>query len=623
MRIPGSFSLLLAAASLVRTATPAIPSVILASSAELQPRLEIRELEKDTDQWNLFLLGFKRLKEVKSSDHLSYFRIAGIHGYPYGSYDGVERCHDCFDDVGYCPHASTLFMTWHRPHLALFEQNLRTKVSEIVNEFPPGKQKDRYVQAAQKLRLPYWDWAKAQPAGQNILPQSIVKSTVELHAPNGTITIENPLLRYQFGKDIGPPGGPDFPLPNDTTVRHFDIPPKSPQSHHDLAVLAVEDTVANHSGPDLRCNLYRLMANSSNLNYLSTKLWDERRNTTSYDNMEAIHDAIHRAIGGDYNDGFGVGTMYWTPAAAFDPIFWMHHAMVDRMFAMWQVLYPDNWLKPADGTETWTLFENNTVDGKTPLTPFHADTSGKFWTSDDIRDHTKLGYTYPEFFDKKPSQSEIKAIINNLYSTGSTKDSKSFTPPKRATHPPPLRSLLHLSSQIPSLTTEQGHLREYTAKIRASPHNLTGSFTVKLYDGPTSDVSTLLGSHFFMAHPKREGGRGRVVRKRDVVGGVTLTTALIERVGRGVLKGMGNEDIRAYLRGRMIWKVVQTDGTMVPSQNTNLSITIVTTEVQPAASKYELPIWGSLRVLLEYVSGYETTASKMNSTMDAVTLARF
>jgi tyrosinase len=90
------------------------------------------------------------------------------------------------------------------------------------------------------------------------------------------------------------------------------------------------------------------------------------RNQSTYDNMEAIHDAIHRAVGGDWwNDGLGVGTMYWTPAAAFDPIFWMHHAMVDRLFAMWQVLYPDNWLLPAGFTETWTLWEADDVDGNT------------------------------------------------------------------------------------------------------------------------------------------------------------------------------------------------------------------------------------------------------------------
>jgi tyrosinase len=255
--LPPRLSSLLLAASLVPVATPLQPSVILASSTELQPRLEIRELEKDVDQWNLFLLGFKRLKEVNSTDHFSYYRLAGestcifdvygrflydlgIHGYPFSSYDGVDRCHSCFDDIGYCPHASTLFMTWHRPHLALFEvsftmpnyslhcnlttmqQTLRSQVFKIVDEYPAGEQKERYKSAAQKLRLPYWDWAKAQPPGQDILPQSVVKPTVELAGPRGKETVENPLLRYTFGADLGPPGGEDYPLPNDVSGSHFD-----------------------------------------------------------------------------------------------------------------------------------------------------------------------------------------------------------------------------------------------------------------------------------------------------------------------------------------------------------------------------------------------------------------
>jgi tyrosinase len=150
------------------------------------------------------------------------------------------------------------------------------------------------------------------------------------------------------------------------TVRHFTVPPAPPVSDQLATILSIQNTVTNHSGPDLRCNLYRLMSNSSNLNYISTKLWDERRNASTYDNMEAIHDAIHRAVGGDWwSDHLGVGTMYWTPAAAFDPVFWMHHAMVDRLFAMYQVLYPTNWLQPANGTETWTIYDADVVDGNT------------------------------------------------------------------------------------------------------------------------------------------------------------------------------------------------------------------------------------------------------------------
>jgi tyrosinase len=43
------------------------------------PRLEIRELEKNTDQWNLYLLSLRRLQNVAQSDKLSYYQVAGMH----------------------------------------------------------------------------------------------------------------------------------------------------------------------------------------------------------------------------------------------------------------------------------------------------------------------------------------------------------------------------------------------------------------------------------------------------------------------------------------------------------------------------------------------------------------
>lgn len=39
---------------------------------------------------------------------------------------------------------------------------------------------------------------------------------------------------------------------------------------------------------------------------------------------------------------------------AFDPIFYMHHANVDRIYAFWEYVYPDYWIgqgwKDQDGT---------------------------------------------------------------------------------------------------------------------------------------------------------------------------------------------------------------------------------------------------------------------------------
>ena len=42
------------------------------------PRLEIRELEKKEDQWNLFLLGLWRFQNMNQKDKLSYYQIAGM-----------------------------------------------------------------------------------------------------------------------------------------------------------------------------------------------------------------------------------------------------------------------------------------------------------------------------------------------------------------------------------------------------------------------------------------------------------------------------------------------------------------------------------------------------------------
>lgn len=44
----------------------------------IHPRLEIRELEKNTDQFNVFLLGLQRFQNMSQDDKLSYFRVAGM-----------------------------------------------------------------------------------------------------------------------------------------------------------------------------------------------------------------------------------------------------------------------------------------------------------------------------------------------------------------------------------------------------------------------------------------------------------------------------------------------------------------------------------------------------------------
>jgi len=42
-----------------------------------QPRLEIRQLEKNADQWNIYLLGMRRFMSSNETEKLSYYQVAG------------------------------------------------------------------------------------------------------------------------------------------------------------------------------------------------------------------------------------------------------------------------------------------------------------------------------------------------------------------------------------------------------------------------------------------------------------------------------------------------------------------------------------------------------------------
>ena len=98
---------------------------------------------------------------------------------------------------------------------------------EIANTYQVNKQ--RWVAAAQNLRLPYWDWAT------NIIPppEVISKETVDIVTPDGqTTTVTNPLLKYTFN-----PIDSSFPHSSwKTTIRHPDDP-NSPDATTDVQAL--------------------------------------------------------------------------------------------------------------------------------------------------------------------------------------------------------------------------------------------------------------------------------------------------------------------------------------------------------------------------------------------------
>lgn len=161
----------------------------------------------------------------------------------------------------------------------------------------------------------------------------------------------------------------------------------------------------------------------------SNKAWYPN-SASSYDSLESLHDEIHGVFG--TNGGhmayvrliFSVLpvvqrlTCVQLEYSAFDPIFWLHHCNVDRLFAIWQAIYPSSWIEPEEtAIETATIKEGEILTGETSLKPFHRNAAGDFWTSTTSRDVATFGYTYPEIQGGTPAST--RQAVNALYGSSS------------------------------------------------------------------------------------------------------------------------------------------------------------------------------------------------------------
>ena len=102
--------------------------------------------------------------------------------------------------------------------------------------------------------------------------------------------------------------------------------------------------------------------------------------------------------------------------SAFDPMFWLHHANVDRQMAIYQALYPETYVGACTAdTPTFTITAGDALDENSPLKPFHKTAGGEFWTSANSRNVWDMGYTYPELVGT-PSNATLISSIKAQYS---------------------------------------------------------------------------------------------------------------------------------------------------------------------------------------------------------------
>lgn len=320
----------------------------------------------------------------------------------------------------------------------------------------------------------------------------------------------------------------------------------------------------------MKCGLYRLMSSATDINHFGGSAWVGGKINIPYDNIESIHDDIHIAVGGNATrPNEGKGTMWYINAASFDPIFWMHHAMVDRMLGMWQVLHPNSWYEAHNGTNTFTISPDMLVDGSTPLMPFFMDMDGTPWTADASRSIGTFCYSYPDL-DSSTSTAQVSTTLNNLYGQGCLINPSSSPAPRssprraannklssRNTGRADMNTLADISQSISNLLTNTSAMRDYVTNIRVDSMAVGSSFKVYIFDGPVSADSTtwdasphLLGQRFFMTSGMKT--MSRQLHK----GSISISAALRSRALSGALSGMGNNEVTDYLRDNMGWKVL-------------------------------------------------------------------
>ncbi len=244
--------------------------------------------------------------------------------------------------------------------------------------------------------------------------------------------------------------------------------------------------------------------------------------------------------------------------AAFDPIFWLHHCNVDRQLAIYQ-------LNNGEG-QWWTGADiNNDPKSSDPLYPFHSDTNFSHFTSDMVRDWTKLGYTYDDIVPPADSTSpqvpaeELQKRLTEKYGV-----------------------LRRVIGKVSSERNMEGLDNDFLINVIYNRYALNGrGYVIHFFIGEEPDIPASpseykwspnhVGSiHTFSASYWTRGNTNgfkcdncnkQQNNHQLSKGQIPVTLQLLQRAVSddekwGAIKHLGKEHIVDYLKGNLYWRVV-------------------------------------------------------------------
>jgi hypothetical protein len=280
--------------------------------AQARPvRVSLAEFSADRRKVASLRRGVAVMKARPGSDHRSWFFQAAVHAYNDALLqDAIARDPKVadVDSARYwnkCPHfgqSSANFLIWHRAYIYYFERVLRDAAGDP------------------SLALPYWDYSKPD---NREFPEIFAAQYLDARR-----TVPNPL--YHPNRELA------------FVTGRYDISPKVGLAETSMAAENFFHEIGTPGfGGDVQGEGHTQLG-----------LLEQRP-----------HNDIHIAVGGAI--GSNNGAMADVPTAAFDPIFWVHHANIDRLWATWSSAPGKRWGDlPAEGwfDETPWLFVD--VDGQ-------------------------------------------------------------------------------------------------------------------------------------------------------------------------------------------------------------------------------------------------------------------
>lgn len=306
-----------------------------------------------------------------------------------------------------------------------------------ANQYKNPADRAKYLDAAARFRLPYWDpimpRKQRDPTGplSTVWGLPLILSLENIYvrtqsAPDRLIPMRNPLYSFKF------PTLDEWDQPRQTERIRLD----QPTEYSQVETTRVPDTQGNTNNKALDLSIQRQSGN------LATKIWhmlnpdessvnsqgvkvmvNEERSWNSFANMnvpdaiiggesfatvsvESWHNGVHNLIGtgnigGAANNEF-TGQMADPAYAAFEPMFWLHHGNIDRLLSLYQSLYGKN---------------VDTAEALNQLYPFKKNMDRKCFDSSDeiVKNYWAPGFAIPGSKPIDHAKDLVKQYLTDTY----------------------------------------------------------------------------------------------------------------------------------------------------------------------------------------------------------------